>query len=58
MKIHEDIKSELHSLDGKLDWLITMYKKLDEEHTLITNNIANHDERVRILEKKSGIAVL
>lgn len=27
MRIHEDLKSELHSLDGKLDWLISEYKK-------------------------------
>lgn len=56
-RIHEDLKSELHSLDGKLDWLIGQYKKLDEEHTLISGRIADIGERVEDLEKKQSVAV-
>ena len=57
VRIHEDLKSELHSLDGKLDWLIGQYKKLDEEHTLITARVGDQEERIEDLEKRSTLAV-
>ena len=57
MRIREDLKSELHSLDGKLDWLITQYKKLDEEHTLLSGRSADLDERVEKLEKVNRVVV-
>ncbi len=56
-RIREDLKSELHKLDGKLDWIIGEYKKLDEEHTLLSGRMADHDERIEDLEKKSAVAV-
>lgn len=57
MRIREDLKSEVHKLDGKLDWLIGEYKKLDEENTLLSGRVADHDERIEDLEKRSGIVV-
>ena len=57
MRIREDLKSEIHKLDGKLDWLIGEYKKLDEEHTLLSGRIADHGERIEELEKKQRVAV-
>lgn len=57
VRIHEDLKSELHSLDSKLDWLITQYKKLDEEHTLLSDRAADLDDRIEKLEKVSRVAV-
>lgn len=56
-RIREDLKSELHKLDEKLDWIIAVYKKLDEENTLMTGKIADHDERIENLEKKGTITV-
>lgn len=55
-RIREDLKSELHKLDGKLDWLITEYKKLDEEHTLLNGRLSDHSDRIEIIEEKLAIS--
>lgn len=57
LRIKDDMKSELHKLDEKLDWLIGAYKKFDEEQILLSNKATNLDERIEILEKNSRVVV-
>lgn len=57
VRIKEDLKIELHKLDGKLDWLITSYKKFDEERILLSNKVTDLEERTEELEKNSRIVV-
>lgn len=57
VRIKEDLKTELHSLDEKLDWLIGAYKKFDKEQTLLGSKVSDMDERIEVLEK-NGPAVV
>jgi len=57
VRIKEDLKTELHSLDGKLDWLITSYKKFDEERILQSNKVIDLEERIEDLEKSRRIVL-
>jgi predicted nuclease with TOPRIM domain len=57
VRIKEDLKTELHSLDGKLDWVITSYKKFDEERILLSNKVTDLEERTEELEKNRRIVV-
>ena len=57
VRIKEDLKTELHSLDGKLDWLITSYTKFNQEQILQSNKATNLEERIENLEKSSRIVV-
>jgi hypothetical protein len=57
VRIKQDVKSELHKLDEKLDWLIGAYKKFDEEQILLSNKLSDQDERLEKLEKKSRVVV-
>ncbi|MCX6792201.1 MAG: hypothetical protein NT149_04145 [Candidatus Gottesmanbacteria bacterium] len=57
VRIKEDLKTELHKLDGKLDWLITSYNKFNQEQILQSNKVTNLEERIENLEKSSRIVV-
>ena len=57
VRIKEDLKSELHKLDSKLDWLITRYKKFDEEQILLSNKVTDIEERTEVLEKINRVVV-
>lgn len=50
-------KDDLRKLDSKLDWLITAYKKFDEEHTLLSNKSSENEDRLDIIEKRLNIVV-
>lgn len=57
VRIREDLRSELHKLDEKLDWLMGKYKDLDEEHILITGRLSENTDRLETIEQRLGIAV-
>jgi predicted nuclease with TOPRIM domain len=57
IRIKDDLKTELHKLDGKLDWLITKYTKIDTEQILLSNKVTNLEERTEALEKSSQVVV-
>ena len=47
--------NKLDKIMEKLDWLIGAYKKSDEEQTLLSGRVSDHDERIEVIEKKLKI---
>lgn len=54
-RIKEDLKGELHKLDGKLDWIVGKYRNHDKEHILLNHRISEHSDNLDIINTKLGI---
>lgn len=52
----EEMRKAIHTLDEKLDKIIGMFTKFDEEQTLQGGRISDHEERLEVVEKKLHIA--
>jgi hypothetical protein len=52
--IMEKLK-KLDKIADQLDWFFGKYKKLDEEQTLLSKKVSDHDDRIEKAEKKLGI---
>ncbi len=50
------VREELHKLDEKLDKIIGMFKKFDEEQSLQAEKLSDHEDRIEVVEEKVGIA--
>ncbi len=50
----EFFKEQIHTLDLKLDKIIGMFKKFDEEQTLQAGKLSDHEDRLEGIEGKVG----
>ena len=49
------INKRFDKLMQKLDWFTGKYTKFDEEQNLISSRVADHSDRLEVVEKKLGI---
>ena len=49
---HEEKEEKRYNkLMENLTWLVKMFKKFDEEHTVLSHRASDHDDRIERLEK-------
>ncbi len=53
-ELEKFVKEQIHTLDLKLDKIIGMFKKFDEEQTLQAGKLSDHEDRLEGIEGKVG----
>jgi hypothetical protein len=51
-----EIKEVLNRIANNTDFLVGAYQKFDEEHTILSHQVSDHDDRIVELEKGSSEA--
>lgn len=46
---------KLDKIMEQLDWLVGKYRNHEEEHTLLNGKVAEHSDRIEVIEEKIGI---
>ena len=46
-----EIKAALNRIADNTDFLVGAYQKFDEEHTILSHQVSDHDDRIVELEK-------
>lgn len=54
-KLKKFVKEQIHTLDEKLDKIIGMFRKFDDEQTLQAGKLSDHEDRLEVVEGKLGI---
>lgn len=53
----DSVDARFDSVIEKLDWLIGAFKRLDEEHVVLSSKVSEHTDNLEIINEKLEIQV-